>query len=211
VHDVFVDAFYIDKYEVTNAELEACVRDDVCKPHTETTAPGIFGYFGVDFYDNYPAIYVSWEAAVEYCEWREARLPTEAEWEKAARWDPATGETYLYPWGNAFPNPDFANYYDSGIGRAVEVDSYPGGASPVGAVNMAGNVLEWVADWYDADYYEVSPAENPTGPETGQLKVLRGASFDVTSGGVIPTTRWQQTPNFTSVDFGFRCALTPEG
>ena len=212
VHEVTLDAFYIDKFEVTNAEFKACVDDDVCRPHDETTAPGIFGYFGVGYYANYPVIYMSWEDAADYCAWREARLPTEAEWEKAARWDPSTGQTTLYPWGDAFPDPRLLNYYDAGIGRPVEVDSYPEGISHVGAYNMAGNVLEWVADWYDEDYYEVSPAENPWGPESGQLKVLRGGSFDTTSGGVIPTTRdWQFSTTFTRVDFGFRCALTPEG
>jgi serine/threonine-protein kinase len=217
VHEVYLDAFYIDKYEVTNAEFRACIEDDVCEPHDETTGPGTFGYFSLvippdqHVFANHPVIYMSWQEAVDYCAWREARLPTEAEWEKAARWDPQSGETFLYPWGNGFPNPGLSNYIDSVYGGPVEVDDDRSfnDISPVGAYHMAGNVTEWVADWYNADYYDISPAENPTGPETGQYKVQRGANFHVTTGGVIPTTRWFVNPLNTAVEYGFRCARTP--
>ena len=194
----------------SNGEFLACIQDGECNRHDQTTAPSIFGYFGTDFYAEYAVIYMSWEDAVDYCDWREARLPTEAEWEKAARWDPETGETRNYPWGNEFPNITLLNFFGAG-GQPVQVTSFPDSASAVGALNMAGNVLEWVADWYDADYYDVSPSENPQGPATGQFKVLRGGSFDTTSGGIIASTRFPFATKSTDNDFGIRCAMSPPG
>ena len=132
-HKVYLDAYYIDKYEVTQSEYNECVTTDKCPANRKKD-----GFTG----DRQPVIGVSWEDADTYCKWAGKRLPTEAEWEKAARGT----DGRVYPWGNSF-DPTRANYAGA-LGKTSEVGSYPSGASPYGALNMAGNVWEWVADWY---------------------------------------------------------------
>ena len=145
-----------------------------------------------------------WLGASAYCEWRGegTRLPTEAEWEKAAR-----GTTdNLYPWGNAI-DCNLANYAEC-TGSTVKVESYPSNASPFGALDMVGNVMEWVADWYSQDYYQISPSSNPTGPNSGQYRSLRGGSFDgYTDYQVRVTFRFLEGPDESKDDAGFRCVL----
>ena len=171
-HTVTLDAYYIDKYEVTNARYQACVVSDACSPPNEVRPFTQELYYGNTAYADYPVVHVTWDQAEAYCAWAGKRLPTEAEWEKAARG--TDGRTY--PWGEQAPDRMLLNY-NGNEGRTTPVGSYPDGASPYGALDMAGNVMEWTADWYDDDYYSVSPERNPPGPSAGEMRVLRGGSW----------------------------------
>lgn len=191
MHSVLLDAFYIDLNETTNAEYRACVEAGACDPPDYDdccASPGTQwvsrypDYFSNPEFDEYPVTWLSWEHASEYCAWRGARLPTEAEWEKAARGT----DGRLFPWGNEPPTPELANYiwYEGQFdGRpafgTVSVGSYPAGASPYGVLDMAGSVYEWVQDLYDDDYYAYAPTANPQGPtdEDGSWQIARGGSF----------------------------------
>lgn len=204
VHTVYLDAFWIDRTEVTNGMYAKCVQAGVC------TSPFYYGsshrnnYYGNSQYDNYPVIYVSWEQAKTYCEWTGRRLPTEAEWEKAARG--TTGLTY--PWGDNHPDGNLVNYNNYYRHTdTTEVGSYPNGASPYGALDMAGNVWEWVADWYGDNYYANSSERNPTGPDSGTARVVRGGSW---IGAFVRTTyRSYYRPSVSKPDLGFRCVHSP--
>ncbi len=167
VHTVTLDAFWIDKTEVTNTMYDACVQAGICD------LPNVVDDCGNTSYGSHPVVFVSWFDAKTYCEWVDARLPTEAEWEKAARGT----DGRPYPWGNANPTSQVANY-DSNIGDTSLVGKYPQGASPYGVLDMAGNVWEWVSDWYDENYYRTLLSDNPMGPTSGNYRVLRGGSWD---------------------------------
>jgi formylglycine-generating enzyme required for sulfatase activity/uncharacterized caspase-like protein len=187
---VYLDAFHIDKYEVTNALYRRFVS---------ATSRGAPGYWNDARFngDPQPVVGVSWHDAAAYCGWAGKRLPTEAEWEKAARGT----DGRRYPWGEQWD----ASRANSG-GKPVSVGSYPGGVSPYGAHDMAGNVWEWVADWYEAAYYQRSPERNPKGPDSGQYRVVRGGSWDFSPIGLRASYRNYGTPDRRFSLVGFRCA-----
>ena len=207
VHEVELDAFYMDLYEVTNATYQACVDTGECTP------PGInsLGGFLTNYYDDtqyaeYPVVYVNWFQARTYCEWRDAQLPSEAQWEKAARGT----EGFTYPWG-PYLTCNRANYAGC-INLTSEVGSFPDGVSPYGVHDLAGNVWEWVADWYSDTYYQTSPfPSNPLGPVDGQFRGLRGGSFVDDENSQRSFYRHKELPENFNWNIGFRCAknLTP--
>ncbi len=179
VHTVYLDSFWIDQTEVTNKMYALCVTAGKCDPPSSSQSFTRQNYYGNPEYDNYPVITVTWNDASAYCAWAGRRLPTEAEWEKTASWDNNKREKRIYPWGNPI-NCTLANYwgkYSSCVGDTAEVGSYPSGASFYGALDMAGNVREWVNDWYSDTYYASSPSSNPLGPISGTSRVLRGGSW----------------------------------
>ena len=167
---VSVDSFWIQQLEVTNGMYAQCVKVGSCTPPAQEIGAPVFTNpeFG-----SYPVVGVDWNQASAYCTWIQGRLPTEAEWEKAARGSNGN----LYPWGNDDPACDVGNLTGC-LGHTSDVTNHPDGKSPYGLYDTAGNVFEWVNDWYDASYYENAPAQNPTGPESGQYRVIRGSSFE---------------------------------
>lgn len=202
IHTVTLDAYRIDQYEVTNAQYAACVQAGACRLPGDCSYWGELTYHDADKADH-PVACVDWNDAQAYCEWRGGRLPTEAEWEKAARG--TDGRTY--PWGEDPPNCSRAQYGDCGDGT-VPVGSRPAGASPYDVHNMAGNVGEWVADWYDDDYYARSPAHNPQGPDSGSYKVRRGGDWFISAGFLHAGTRFiEGHPGRRSNRVGFRCVM----
>lgn len=218
-HTVYLDTFWIYITEVTNSMYRACVEDDKCPVPQENHSHTIENYFNNPDYDGYPVIYVTHADAATYCEWAGGRLPTEAEWEKAARGT----DGYLFPWGDGELQDYYANFCDEGCpGHSVEstergfddgyrdvapVGSYPDGASPFGVLDMAGNVLEWVADWYAVDYYIRSPDANPMGPEDGTKNIIRGGSWWSLREGLRPAARASKSIDYSSDMVGFRCAV----
>jgi len=213
-HTVFLDSYLIDKYEVSNKDYDDFIR---AKGHA---APAYWDDPRLNKPEQ-PVVGVNWEDAKAFCEYLGKRLPTEAEWEKAARGPKAN----LYPWGNDF-DPAKANY-GKNHEATMPVDSYPDGISYYGAYNMAGNVFEWVSDWYDPRYYDrLETMVNPTGPAqpiwlggtgtyvdrltVGEKRVIRGGSWIAPEGSLKTTHRYWNHPlnNSYGVGLGFRCART---
>lgn len=173
-HIVSLDAFWIDQLEVTNAMYMLCVQAGACILPGDWASDRRFSYFNNEEFKDYPVVRVTWGQASLYCDWAERRLPTEAEWERAARGD----DLRNYPWGDEPPSEVYANF-NRLVNDTSRVGSYAAGASPFGALDMAGNVWEWVADLYGGGYYSISPEHNPPGPETSgtNWRVIRGGSF----------------------------------
>jgi len=196
VHKVYLTAYYIDRYEVANGEYRKFIKATGHRTPDFWTDPDLSA-------PELPVVGVSWEDADAYCKWKGKRLPTEAEWEKAAR----GLDGGRWPWGNEF-DPSRANLYGSadGFQFTAPVKSFPAGKSPFGVYNMAGNVWEWCADWYAEDYYANSPAKNPKGPARGQLRVIRGGSWDDTKAKLRVTNRYADYPTNSAYNLGFRCA-----
>jgi len=216
-HDVTLDAFWIDQVEVTNGMYGLCAEAGVCRPPVKVNSDNRDDYFGNPEFADYPVVYISWYDASAYCGWAGRRLPTEAEWERAARSD----DMRNYPWGNEPPNAENSNSNNI-VGDTTRVGSYVIGASPFGALDMGGNVWEWVADFYQPKYYAESPSANPLGPDGGglnHLRVIRGGSyqdnlFDLRTSnrgyevGPDPTKLPNDDAHYgrSSVKIGFRCA-----
>jgi formylglycine-generating enzyme required for sulfatase activity len=202
VHMVTLDSFWIDQTEVTNSQYASCVADAACFPPPGSSSHTHDSYYGISQFDNYPVINVSWHDADTYCRWTGGRLPTEAEWEYAAR----GRDGRVYPWGYDPHDDTLLNYSNYG-GDTTEVGSYPDGASWLGAMDMAGNVQEWVADWYG--YYASEAQANPKGPETGDRKVLRGGNWYASGYTVRAANRLSSQPDNRSDSIGFRCVVEP--
>ncbi len=214
LHTVFLDAFWIGQTEVTNAMfaaflnemgnqiesraawLSAILKDAliVQNPQGEWEPRQGFG--------NFPVVEVTWYGAQAYCKWSGGRLPTEAEWEKAAR----GSDDRLFPWGDQEDCSKAFNVNCHGT-KLLPVGSNPANASPYGALDMSGNVWEWVADWYNLGYYAISPAENPAGPESGLARVVRGGSWKYNAKHARLTDRRNDGPSSTKPDYGFRCVF----
>ncbi|WKZ37726.1 MAG: SUMF1/EgtB/PvdO family nonheme iron enzyme [Anaerolineales bacterium] len=217
-HEIHLNAFWMDQVEVTNGMYALCVQAGSCRPPAQNRSDNREEYFGNPEFQDYPVVHVTWRDANVYCRWAGRRLPSEAEWERAARGN----DKRNYPWGDELPNQYNSNSLNI-VGDTTRVGSYAEGASPFGVLDMAGNVWEWVADRYRPDYYAKSPAENPTGPADDEvfnnLRVIRGGSFQ--EDGIFlrlsnrnslegPDARAQPTEDAyygrSSVKVGFRCA-----
>lgn len=205
-HEVYLHAFYIDKYEVTTARYAKFLN---ATGHKQPgLVPMLWEQVNLPYDGDRPVIGVAWGAAEAFCRWVGKRLPTEAEWEKAARGT----DGRIYPWGNADPTFALANYNkpvtDNTCSDSLRpVGSYETGQSPYGIYDMAGNASEWVADWYDEKYYAASPKSNPKGPASGEQKVLRGGSFRASPTVLNSTTREGYLPVDKVLYAGIRCAL----
>ncbi len=216
VHEVFLSVFQIDRYEVTAEEFsrflnkfpEASERYIELGPAV-TIEKANGSYRPRKGLDRYPANRVSWYGADAFCRWKGKRLPTEAQWEKAARGT----DRRIFPWGNEYPDNSWATFRrkfsELGFEALVPVDSLEKGRSPYGVHHMAGNVWEWVADWYAQDYYQNSPQKDPPGPEEGTSRVLRGGNWYYKAYYMRATYRFNERPEKFKVWQGFRCAGDP--
>jgi len=206
-HVVYLDAYWIDQTEITNAMYRECVHEGGCTSPRRQSSATRPTYFTNSQFDHYPVIYVDWGQAADYCEWAGRRLPTEAEWEKAARG--TDGRTY--PWGNELPSADFGNF-EGEFGDTTPVGDFEGGASPYHALDMAGNVFEWVSDCFDSHYYRSSPSQNPQGPAScdHQHRGIRGGSSWRVSPHSSPgiADRLNNVATAAGDDLGFRCAVS---
>lgn len=199
VHSISLDGYWIQQTKVTNRMYDQCVKAGVCSAPTQELGGPVFTN---PEFASHPVVGVNWDQSQAYCSWIQGNLPTEAQWEKAARG--ANGNPY--PWGNAAPTCgllNFANCY----GRTTHVDTYADGKSPFGLYDMAGNVFEWIFDLYDANYYSQSPAENPTGPASGKYRVVRGSSFETDDVQIASAIRRYNEQTDTGRDIGFRCVV----
>ena len=206
-HKVYLDAFYIYKYQVTNRQFARFVKE------TGFKAEGDWMRYAESGRETHPVVNVTWHDASAYCRWAGGRLPTEAQWEKAARGT----DGREYPWGNTWDRnrcnwnkgPEVSGMADIYSGRGTApVGSFPSGVSPYGVHDMAGNVWEWCSDWYDGNYYKTSPSRNPEGPGHGGARVIRGGCFGNDSSGMRSALRFYGDPSYRLSYFGFRLVRT---
>jgi formylglycine-generating enzyme required for sulfatase activity len=228
VHKVYLDAYWVDRTEITNSMYSDCVESGACGK------PSNLVFYNDIAYADHPVEYVSWTDAVNYCAWVGRRLPTEAEWEKVASWDPNTNQQRIYPWGNTYDcrkgNFDDETELDAslvekdavncdGFVRSAPVGSYPDGASIYGALDLGGNVWEWVHDAFiEVDpfnatiqnYYAISPAKNPQGvdPKITDYRSMRGGSYNFTFGVGRSAYRLWFGLDDSYDGVGFRCAMS---
>lgn len=198
--EVTLDEFWIDQTEVTNGQYTLCVAAGRCRAPISVRSAMRLDYANNPDYQNYPVIYVGWSDARNYCEWAGRRLLSEAEWEKAARGTDAR----IFPWGNNQPNQTRANFNNLRA-DTTPVGSYPDNASPAGALDMAGNVAEWVNDWYLGAYYTTAPLLNPLGPDTGTSRVVRGGAWNSDLRNIRTANRYNYGPTGRENFIGFRC------
>ncbi len=207
-HDVYLDSYWIDRGEVTVGAYAACVEAGGCE------LPSVSGgdcNWGVPGRDDHPIACIDWFRAAQYCAWAGKRLPSEAEWEKAAR----GADARVYPWGSAMPSCHYAIIWDSpsngggcDSGGSMATGSTTAGASPFGALDMIGNVWEWVNDWYDPSYYLITPYLNPLGPANGDARVVRGGGWATYALSAALRTSYRfafLNPTVVSTDVGVRC------
>ncbi len=194
-HKAYLDAYWLDQTDVTNAMYAVCVNAGKC------THPARYDhYFDNPKYADYPVVYVTWYAAQAFCTWESGTLPTEAQWEKAARgWDGRP-----YPWGTSPADITLLNY-NGDHGDIVSAYDYLIALSPYGLLQMSGNVRQWMSDWYQRTYYTVSPYKDPQGPDNGEYKSLRGGAFDDNFQEVETTYRAYHDPTSAGQERGFRC------
>jgi iron(II)-dependent oxidoreductase len=214
---VHLDAYEIDKYEVTAVQYLRYVLAKGLEPLVDWKWGGVFQ----ETMAYHPVMHVSWYDADSYCKWAGKRLPTEAEWEKAARGE----DGRIYPWGNQMAGLSRANFGRTGLSGPVRdrperlllyppiisVDKYDNAVSPYGIFNMAGNVAEWVADWYDPTYFKQAPDRNPKGPDHGTSKGFRGGGWVDSTPSVRAAQRNGTEPHSRMNWLGFRCARDPIG
>ncbi|MBK9948563.1 MAG: SUMF1/EgtB/PvdO family nonheme iron enzyme [Nitrospira sp.] len=206
-HEVVLDTFLIDQFEVTNGRYLEFIKSTGHRVPQNPTNPTRNLWQGGTITESLaerPVINVDWFDADAYCKWAGKRLPSEAEWEKAAK---GTSDR-RFPWGNVEPTAKHLNYNQKWIGEKtlMPVGSYEAGKSPYGVYDIVGNVWEWVNDWYDARYYEKSPSKNPPGPQEGTKKVIRGAGWQNETPTVRIFTRVDSDPTMRNESTGFRCA-----
>jgi eukaryotic-like serine/threonine-protein kinase len=212
-HLVSMDGFWIDRTEVTNAMFALCMRAGVCQAPARSSSASRETYYGDPKYADYPVIYVDWQQAQAYCQWVGGDLPSEAQWEKAARGE----DERIYPWGNSVDGRrlnfcdancpyDWADQsINDGFRDTAPAGSYPAGASSYGVLDMLGNVGEWVLDWYSPSYYQISPGSNPSGPASGEVRVERGGTWASTARDARAAYRGKLDPATRLSSLGFRC------
>jgi len=199
-HAVYLPAYYIDLKEVTQGQY---TQFSESTHYPMPVVPVFQDDISLITKPELPVVGVSWDAAKTYCQWTEKRLPTEAEWEKAAGGE----EGFRWPWGNE-PQKGAANLegQEDGFKYLAPPGRFESGRSPYGLYDAVGNAAEWVADWYDADYYKNAPFKNPKGPETGKFRVYRGGSWNESPVNARVSKRFTAAPHQTSAVIGFRCA-----
>ena len=200
IHKITLASYWIDQTEVTNAMYAKCVSAGACEELSDKSSFTHPNYYGNPEFDNYPVIQINWNMAKTYCEWRGDRLPTEAQWEKAARGTDAR----TYPWGNNSPTADLLNF-NQNVGDIMQVGKYPSGVSPYGVYDMAGNVWECVSSLYKPYPYIFNDGREDL--SISDSRVLRGGSWNSDDSKVRSANRYYLTPDFTYYYYiGFRCA-----
>jgi formylglycine-generating enzyme required for sulfatase activity len=210
-HRVWVSDFALDKFEVTNRRYRACVRQGACERPRLLSSHLRSDYYENDRYSDFPVVFVDAHQAEAYCRYQGGRLPTEAEWEKAAR---GPGPSLArFPWGDREPDCSLANLggAQNCVGDTDRVGRRPLGKSSTGAWDMAGNVWEWVADWYDPSYYRKSPLRDPRGPRNGTLRVIRGGCWESGADSLRVSCRRATVAATWAYNIGFRCAYGKGG